>query len=208
MSNDGFKVKKIRNENGLFEVKRLKIPVFNNETGEEIREAEQYTVCSKLFGSHNYPCYDEDTARDLCNTMNLITSDLMLNEPILPENLNLKLITVDDLYNLGDMINAKHIKLEELSTALNHELTCELNYLHKSNELKLKQDMIKEELGLSKNPTEKQVNAYIENTLSLEYDLWKIAKANTSLIRQQLDYINDRISFEKYCLRSKEGVVE
>jgi len=185
---------------GLFEVKLLKIPVFHPETGEEIREDEQYTVCSKTIGSLNYPCYDKRTADELCSHLNTLTSDLMLNKTLPKE-----LLLIDDceVYDLGKTINEKHVKLEELATAIEHELNCELSYIHRSNSIKLYPEKIKEELGLSKLPTEKQTQAYIEEKLSFEFDMWKIAKGNTSLIRQQLDYINDRVSFEKYSLRTR-----
>lgn len=185
----------------LFEVKLLKIPVFD-DAGAEIREDEQYTVCNKHVGSHSYPCYDERTAKELCEYLNSLTADLMLEQK-LPAPLELENI-ISDFEPLAKLLNEKQSKLEELRTAINHELVCELDYLHESNQIKLDHNKIKEDLELSKMPTEKQINAYAEENLTHEYDLWKIAKANTSLIKQQLDLINDRISFEKYVLRLKE----
>ena len=108
-----------------------------------------------------------------------------------------------DVYDLGAIINVKHIKLEELAMAIEHELSCELTYIHCSNTIRLQPDKIKEELELSKAPTEKQIQAYIEEKHAAEFDMWKIAKANTSLLRQQLDYINDRISYEKHSIRMR-----
>lgn len=53
-----------------YEVRLLKIPVFDQETGAEIREDETYTVCNKNKGSENYPCYDKDAAETLCAFLN------------------------------------------------------------------------------------------------------------------------------------------
>ena len=177
--------KKIQNETGLFEV---------------IQQDEIYTVCSKMRGWEKFPCTNENAAKELCDYLNLLTRSLMLTKT-LPEPLLLK--NDSPVYDLGNMINKKQCKLEELQLAVNHELRCELSYTHQANSIRLRPAEIQEELGLSKLPTEKQVNAYIENKLSFEFDLWKIAKADTSLIRQQLDIMNDRVSFEKYALRMR-----
>lgn len=185
---------------GFYEVKLLKIPVFDQETGAEIRTDEQYTVCNKNISSENYPCYDKHAAMELCDQLNKLTNDLLLNQK-LPEPLTLNNSEVSPITTLAIMINNKGEKLEELRTAINHEVSCELTYLHRSNALKLKPEEIQKELGLKKLPTEKQTTAFIEEKLARKFDLWKIAKANTALIKQQLSLIEDRISLEKYAIR-------
>ena len=188
-----------RRNNGLFQVEEVEILNFD-ENGNETHAEKWWAVSSKLDVVNNcYPCKDKETAEELCRQMNLLTQDLMLEQK-LPAPLTLENIH-GDFEPLAKLLNDKATKLEELRTAINHELVCELDYLHESNQLRLDPNKIKEDLELSKMPTEKQIQAYIEENLTHEYDLWKIAKANTSLLRQQLDYINDRISFEKYSLR-------
>ena len=79
---------------------------------------------------------------------------------------------VSPVTTLSIMINNKHDKLEELQKAVN-----------------------------DKNPTEKQTQAYIENTYKEDFDALKIAEENTKLIKRQLDLIDDRISLEKYAIQ-------
>lgn len=187
---------------GLFQVEEVEILNFD-ENGKETHNGKWWAVSSKLkYEKTTFECRNKEVAEELCRQMNLLTQDLMLEQK-LPAPLTLENIH-GDFEPLAKLLNDKATKLEELRTAINHELVCELDYLHESNQLKLDPNKIKEDLELSKMPTEKQINAYIEENLTHEYDLWKIAKANTSLIRQQLDLINDRISFEKYVLRLKE----
>lgn len=195
----------IRKQNrGFYKVKLLKIPVFDQETGEEIREDEQYTVCNNTIGNENYVCYDARTAMELCECLNSLMEVYLLNSG-LPAQLEVGELRRDEhinlLVTLAERINEKSIKLGEIQDAMNHELVCELDYIHKSNKIKIKPGLVKEELGLSKNPTEKQVVAYCEEKYEREFNNWKIAKANTSLLNKQLDLINDMISFEKYYVR-------
>ena len=185
----------------LFQVEEIEILNFDKD-GNETHGGNWWAVSSKLNHEQTFECRNKEVAEDLCRQMNLLTADLMLNQKT-PEPLILAEY-VEGFKPLANLLNQKSDKLEELRTAINHELVCELNYLHESNQLKLDPNKIKEDLELSKMPTEKQITAYVEENLTHEYDLWKIAKANTSLIRQQLDLINDRISFEKYVLRLKE----
>jgi len=107
---------------------------------------------------------------------------------------------VSPVTTLAIMINNKQDKLNELKAAVNSELSLKLTYLHKSNAVRLDPDL-KDTIGLSKNPTEKQVQAYIENTYEEDYQLMKIAEENTKLIKRQLELIDDRISLEKYAIR-------
>jgi len=182
----------------MYEVKLLKIPVFDQETGDEIGTDEKYHVCSKIIDSENYPCYDETTANELCEYLNTLTSDYNLNKT-LPQYTLFKENSIFN--NLGEKINDKNSKLNDLQKAIEHELVCEFKYNEKCNEIKLHPDIVKEALNLSKNPTEKQITAYCETTYEKEYKNWKIAKTNTSLITKQIDLINDYISLEKYIIR-------
>jgi len=186
---------------GLFQIEEIEIIEFDDENNE--KTSNWWAVTSILDNVNNcYECRNKEVAEELCRHMNLLTQDLMLEQK-LPKPLTLENV-IDDFKPLAELLNDKATKLEELRQAINHELVCELDYLHESNQIKLDPNKIKEDLELSKMPTEKQINAYAEENLTHEYDLWKIAKANTSLIKQQLDLINDRISFEKYVLRLKE----
>ena len=183
-----------------YEVKLLKIPVFDQETGEEIGEDEQYTVCNKNISSENYSCYDKRTADDLCETLNQLTGGYNLNKT-LPEPASIKNDSI--VYDLSQRINEKQEKLNDLQNAIEHELVCELNYTEKCNDIRLHPDRVKEALELSKAPTEKQITAYCEQTFKKEFTALKIAKTNTSLINKQIDLINDYISLEKYIIRKE-----
>ena len=90
----------------MYEVKLLKIPVFDQETGDETGTDEKYHVCSKIIGSENYPCYDETTANELCEYLNTLTSDYSLNKT-LPQYTS---FTEGSIFNnLGEKINDKNI---------------------------------------------------------------------------------------------------
>jgi len=107
---------------------------------------------------------------------------------------------VSPVTTLAIMINNKQDKLDELKAAINSEISLKLTYLHKSNAVRI-DPKLKDIMGLSKNPTEKQVQAYIENTYEEDYQLMKIAEENTKIIKRQLDLIDDRITLEKYAIR-------
>ena len=185
------------NDNGLFRVEQVEIEKYDDDgkiTGSDLC----FAVVSKLnIDNGFYQVRDEDTANDLCDQLNVLTCDLMLSDTLPKE---LSGVIFEDL---AERINEKYVKIVELRTAVNHELAVELDYLHQANEWKLHPDEIKAELGLSKNPTEKQVNAFVENKLRRHFDLLKIAKANTSLIRNQIGLLDDMISYEKYVVRMR-----
>ena len=190
---------------GHFEVRLSKIPVFDQETGEEIRTDEQYTVCSKYIEEISYPCYDEETAIELCDYLNVLTRKCDLDDE-LPEPVNIDSLQLEgnDLFvNLALKINEKHELIRKLQEAKNHELSCKIDYTHKTNQIKLHPNDVKEDLELSKNPTEKQINAYCEEKYQREFDMYTMAKANTSLLNTKLDLINDYISLEKYIIRMR-----
>ena len=107
---------------------------------------------------------------------------------------------VSPVTTLSIMINNKQDKLDELRAAINDELNIKLTYLHKSNGIRIKPDL-KDEIGLSKAPTEKQTQAYIDTELQKDFEALKIAEENTKLIKRQLDLIDDRISLEKYAIQ-------
>lgn len=100
--------------------------------------------------------------------------------------------------NFEKLLAEKETKIQELKDAVNSEVSLKLELLHKSNKVKLNQDKVKEELELSKNPTEKQIQAYIDETYKELTDDYELAKNNTSLIRKDLEFIDDKISVEKH----------
>ena len=181
----------------MYEVKLLKIPVFDQETGDETGTDEKYHVCSKIIGNESYPCYDKDTADELCETLNCLTNDYSLNKTLPASRKSL------ECHELAGRINEKQTKLNELQHAMEHELTCELTYTEKCNNIRLHPEQVKEALELTKAPTEKQITAYCEETYKKEYTNLKIAKTNVTFINKQIDLINDYISLEKYILRKE-----
>ena len=63
-----------------------------------------------------------------------------------------------------EVLKWKQEKLDELKDAVNSETSLKLDLLHKANKVKLNLDLVKEAYDLSKNPTEKQIQAYIDET--------------------------------------------
>ena len=102
---------------------------------------------------------------------------------------------------LEELLVQKEAKLKELKDAVNSETSLKLELLHKSNDVKLHPNKVKEEYELSKAPTEKQIQAYIDETYKDLTDDYELAKQNTALIRKDLELIDNRISFEKYVLQ-------
>lgn len=189
--------------NGLYKVNEVTVEGY--EDGEPIEPSTWWAVESKILPELEcYECRNKEVAEKLCYDLNFLTRDFGLNnelpEPVLVESL--RLFEKTSIFeSLANRINEKHELLEKFRNAKNHELVCELNYLQKCNEVKLNSDIVKEELELSKNPTEKQIQAYCEITYEREFTLWKIAKENSSLLNKQLDLVNDYISLEKYFIR-------
>lgn len=103
--------------------------------------------------------------------------------------------------NFKELLDEKEAKIQELKDAVNSETSLKLKLLHKSNDVKLHPDKVKEAYELSKAPTEKQIQAYIDETYKDLTDDYELAKQNTSLIRKDLELIDNRISFEKYVLQ-------
>ncbi len=108
---------------------------------------------------------------------------------------------------LDELLGEKQEKIKELKDAVNSETTLKLELLHKSNMIKLHPEDVKEKLGLNKLPTEKQIQAHIDETYKDLTDDLELAKQNTSLIRKDLEFIDNCISVNKYILqlRLKNG---
>ena len=108
---------------------------------------------------------------------------------------------------LDELLGEKQEKIKELKDAVNSETTLKLELLHKSNMIKLHPEDVKEKLGLNKLPTEKQIQAHIDETYKDLTDDLELAKQNTSLIRKDLEFIDNCISVHKYILqlRLKNG---
>lgn len=107
------------------------------------------------------------------------------------------------LQSLTDLLNIKNKKLDELKDAINSEVSLRLDYEHKFNKELLSSDLtdnVKEASGESR-PTAKMKEAYIIEKLSVEYDELEIAKHNTSIIRKDLEYLDNIISAQKYSLQ-------
>ena len=100
-----------------------------------------------------------------------------------------------------EKLEEKNNKLDELKDAVNSETTLKLELLHKANQVRLNPNIVKEEYELNKAPTEKQIQAYIDETYKDLTDDYELAKQNTSLIRRDLELIDNCISLEKYVLQ-------
>lgn len=102
-----------------------------------------------------------------------------------------------------EVLKWKQEKLDELKDAVNSETSLKLDLLHKANEVKLNPNLVKEAYDLSKNPTEKQIQAYIDETYKDLTDDYELAKQNTNIIKKELEFYDDCISLVKYVIRSK-----
>ena len=105
---------------------------------------------------------------------------------------------------VDEKLREKRDKLAELKDAVNSETSLKLKLLHKANQVKLNPNIVKEKYELSKTPTEKQIQAYIDETYSNLTDEYEIAKQNTMLIKKELEFIDDVLSVNKIILRSME----
>lgn len=111
---------------------------------------------------------------------------------------------VEITQKIDEKLREKHTKLDELKDAVNSETSLKLKLLHKANQVKLNPNIVKEKYELSKTPTEKQIQAYIDETYSDLTDEYEIAKQNTMLIKKELEFIDDVLSVNKIILRSME----
>ena len=118
----------------------------------------------------------------------------MIKEIMAAQNL-----TIDDVtQDLTELINEKAEALNTVNIAVNEYVRLKNKYIIKSNGLRLQPDQIKEELGLNKPATEKQIQAYIDDKLrDLVQDI-RIAEENVKSWKREVDLLNDKISLEKY----------
>lgn len=107
-------------------------------------------------------------------------------------------VRVDDVTKeLTKLVTEKAETLNTLNIAINEHVSLKNKYVTRSNELRLKPDTIKEELGLNKAPTEKQQQAYIDDKLQdLVQDL-RISEENVKSWKREVDLLDDKISVEK-----------
>ena len=113
---------------------------------------------------------------------------------------NQSIIEVSDFKKVLD---EKEAKIKELKDAVNSEVSLKLELAHKANKVRLNPEIVKEKYELSKSPTEKQIQAYIDEEYPELTDDYELAKQNTSLIRKDLELLDNRISLEKYVLQFK-----
>ena len=109
-----------------------------------------------------------------------------------------EVVTVDSVTeDLQKLVSEKAEALDTLNIAINEHVTLKNKYVTMSNELRLKPDQIKEDLGLGKAPTEKQQQAYIDDNLKdLVQDL-RISEENVKSWKREVDLLDDKISVEK-----------
>ena len=109
-----------------------------------------------------------------------------------------EVVTVDSVTEeLQKLVTEKAEALDTLNIAINEHVTLKNKYVTMSNELRLKPDQIKEDLGLGKAPTEKQQQAYIDDNLKeLVQDL-RISEENVKSWKREVDLLDDKISVEK-----------
>ena len=111
-------------------------------------------------------------------------------------------LTIDDiLTKLDGLIQEKSETLNTVNIAVNEHVRLKNEYLIKSNEWLIKPESIKEELGLSRAPTEKQTKAFIDDKFSdLVQDL-NIAEENVKSWKREIDLLDNKISAEKYRIK-------
>ena len=119
------------------------------------------------------------------------------------EHIPLRHIDINAVWDFDKLLQDKKEKIKELKDAVNSEISLKLELTHKANEVRLNPDMVKEEYELSKTPTEKQIQAYIDEKYSSLTDDYELSKQNVSLIRKDLELLDNRISLEKYVLQFK-----
>ena len=121
----------------------------------------------------------------------------------------LKDITIEDVTaHLDSLIQEKSEALNTVNIAVNEQVRLKNEYLLKSNEWIIKPEEIKEELGLSRAPTEKQTRAFIDDKFSdLVQDL-NIAEENVKSWKREVDLLDDKISAERYRVKMLMGVVD
>jgi len=119
------------------------------------------------------------------------------------EHIPLRHTDINAVWDFDKLLQDKEEKIKELKDAVNSEVSLKLELAHKANKVRLNPDMVKEKYELSKSPTEKQIQAYIDEEYPELTDTYELAKQNTSLIRKDLELLDNRISLEKYVLQFK-----
>lgn len=121
----------------------------------------------------------------------------------------LKNLTIEDVTaHLDSLIHEKSEALNTVNIAVNEHVRLKNEYLLKSNEWIIKHEEIKEELGLSRAPTEKQTRAFIDDKFSdLVQDL-NIAEENVKSWKREVDLLDDKIRAERYRVKMLMGVVD
>lgn len=100
--------------------------------------------------------------------------------------------------DLDELIKEKGEALNTVNVAVNEHVRLKNKYVVKSNELRIKPAKIQEDLGLSRAPTEKQQQAYIDDQLKdLVQDLL-IADENVKSWKREVNLLDDKISAERY----------
>lgn len=118
-------------------------------------------------------------------------------------------LTIDDVIKrLDELVTEKSEALNTVNIAVNEFIRLKNHYTVKSNEYRIKPDSIQEELGLSRAPTEKQQQAYIDDQLKDLVQDMRIAEENVSSWKREVNLINDKIRVEKYRLKLFLGVIE
>ena len=94
-----------------------------------------------------------------------------------------------------------HSSKNKKSKRINSHITIKQDLLHKGNEIKLHPQTTQENLGLKKLPTEKQTQAYIDETYKDVTDDYAISKENINVIKKELELIDDEIQMWKYIIQ-------
>lgn len=109
----------------------------------------------------------------------------------------------NDTFLFDNLLEEKAAKIKELKDAVNSEISLKLDYEHKYNEKLISPTLtaeVKEATGDSR-PTAAMKDAYIVEQLKTEYDNLELAKNNKSLIRKDLELLDNQISLEKYVMQ-------
>lgn len=117
-------------------------------------------------------------------------------------------MTFEDVtHDLDELIQEKAEALDTVNIAVN-EYTCLKNkYVTRSNSLRINTDF-KEVMNLSKVATEKQQQAYIDDTLRDILQELRIAEENVKSWKREVDLLDDKISAEKYRVRLMINILE
>jgi hypothetical protein len=102
------------------------------------------------------------------------------------------------------LVNKKQELTQELTEAVETETRFVLEYDHRYNDLLLKTDF--EEVLNVKRPSVSMKEAWLVEQLHDLYDAKKIAEENTRALKRHIDFVENRISFERMVIRLKHGL--